>query len=188
VKPTDPVALYLDLLKKTLTNLIYLEHEVPAKVWFPGEDPWQQRWHGRDWPSVAVTMAGMERLSNLQMACETVLREGVPGDLLEAGTWRGGAAILMQGVLAAHGACGERRCGWTVLRCRCPIGSAFRRHRRRCTPTTTCASPPTRCANFQRFDRSPTTSASWKAWRHAAGAGCRGCSLLRLTATCMSRR
>ncbi|HSR22557.1 MAG TPA: TylF/MycF/NovP-related O-methyltransferase, partial [Candidatus Eisenbacteria bacterium] len=33
---------------------------------------------------------------------------GVPGDLLEAGVGRGGAAILMRGVLAAHGVAGRR--------------------------------------------------------------------------------
>jgi O-methyltransferase len=32
-----------------------------------------------------------------------VLADGVPGDLLEAGTWRGGAAILMRAVLEAMG-------------------------------------------------------------------------------------
>jgi len=32
-----------------------------------------------------------------------VLADGVPGDVLEAGVWRGGATIFARGVLEAHG-------------------------------------------------------------------------------------
>jgi O-methyltransferase len=58
---------------------------------------------GRDWPPRAHTMVGRKRLDHLQTAVETVLREGVPGDLIETGVWRGGSVILMRGVLAAYG-------------------------------------------------------------------------------------
>jgi len=51
----------------------------------------------------AVTMLPRRRLDHLQQCIETVLREGVPGDLLEAGVWRGGATIFMRAVLAAQG-------------------------------------------------------------------------------------
>ena len=59
---------------------------------------------GRDWPVRAETMIGLRRLDNLQLAVETVLAEGVPGDLVETGVWRGGAVIFMRAVLRAHGA------------------------------------------------------------------------------------
>lgn len=55
------------------------------------------------WSVAAQTTMGPERLEHLQDAVQTVLREGVPGDLIEAGTWRGGGAILMRAVLHAHG-------------------------------------------------------------------------------------
>lgn len=48
-------------------------------------------------------MIGAERLRNLRECIESCLREGVPGDLIETGVWRGGATIFMRGVLAAHG-------------------------------------------------------------------------------------
>jgi len=52
---------------------------------------------GRDWPPRAHTMVGRKRLDHLQSAVETVLREGVPGDLIETGVWRGGSVILYWG-------------------------------------------------------------------------------------------
>jgi O-methyltransferase len=58
---------------------------------------------GRDWPSEAETMIGPARLNHLQWCVEEVLRQNVPGDLMETGVWRGGACILMRAVLRAHG-------------------------------------------------------------------------------------
>jgi len=62
-----------------------------------------RRVKGFDWPATAVTMIGLNRLSYLQEQVEAVLAEGIPGDLIETGVWRGGACILMRAVLAAHG-------------------------------------------------------------------------------------
>jgi predicted O-methyltransferase YrrM len=42
-------------------------------------------------------------LNNLQHCIESVLRENVPGDFLEAGVWRGGASIFARAVLKAYG-------------------------------------------------------------------------------------
>jgi O-methyltransferase len=61
------------------------------------------REEGRDWPVNGVTMVGLRRLDHLHHAVERVLADGVPGDLIEAGVWRGGAGILMRAVLAVHG-------------------------------------------------------------------------------------
>ena len=48
-------------------------------------------------------MIGLYRLDNLQQCITDVLRREVPGDLIEAGAWRGGATIFMRAVLAAYG-------------------------------------------------------------------------------------
>jgi hypothetical protein len=58
---------------------------------------------GKDWPEDAETMIGMLRLDCIQECVETVLRDDIPGDFLEAGVWRGGATIFMKGMLAAYG-------------------------------------------------------------------------------------
>jgi hypothetical protein len=42
------------------------------------------------------------RLNNIQYCVETVLRENIPGDLIETGVWRGGACIFMRAVLAVN--------------------------------------------------------------------------------------
>jgi len=47
-------------------------------------------------------MVGMRRLDNLHQCTRTVLREGIPGDLVETGVWRGGCAILMRAILEAY--------------------------------------------------------------------------------------
>ncbi|MBX9626474.1 MAG: TylF/MycF family methyltransferase [Gemmataceae bacterium] len=104
--PGDAAGLYLDLLKRCLTNWLYPEVEAvldPARPFDPG-----RRTEGLDWPPTAHTMVGRRRLDQLQRCVEAALREGVPGDLLEAGVWRGGAGILMRGVLRAYGVADRR--------------------------------------------------------------------------------
>ena len=65
-------------------------------------DPEDQRL-GLIWPADAETMVGMVRLRNLIACVRTVLDERIPGDLLEAGVWRGGSVTMMRAVLAAYG-------------------------------------------------------------------------------------
>jgi O-methyltransferase len=98
---TDPIALYLDLLKRSLTNWIYAEGE--AKLLPDAPFDFRRRLEGRDWPILAQTMIGIQRLNNLQSCVEQVLQDQIPGDLIETGVWRGGATILMRGILQAYG-------------------------------------------------------------------------------------
>jgi O-methyltransferase len=126
-----PVDLYLDVLKKTLTAAFYPESSWQVVTGFrPGPpsllgqlrqwivrqlhrrglllvrqkpfDP-ESRAVGRDWPCFGYSMVGLARMDNLHACIATVLREQIPGDLIETGVWRGGCAILMKAVLARHG-------------------------------------------------------------------------------------
>ena len=121
VSPPDLPERYLALLK---SHLIRGSYRVPdpfvgslkAKVYRPVQqalarlglqlvrpvDPVAQE-QGLDYSSDADTMIGRRRLDNLQFCVTDVIRSGVPGDLLEAGVWRGGAAIFMRAILHAHG-------------------------------------------------------------------------------------
>lgn len=110
--------LYIELLKRCVGNFVYdddldlLHGRVrvdPASgecEVLPGQPipaPPREKFLGSVWPSRAHTMIGMPRLDNLHQTIERVLADGVPGDLIETGVWRGGATIFMRGVLAAHG-------------------------------------------------------------------------------------
>jgi O-methyltransferase len=111
--------LYLELLIGGLTHTIYPrvdQMELPEELverLTPGmreaEDKWMifhpelARAQGRDWPLYAQTMIGLERMRSVRRCVETVLRDDVPGDLIEAGVWRGGVGILMRGILKAYG-------------------------------------------------------------------------------------
>jgi O-methyltransferase len=115
---------YLDLLQRTLTRSAFddeivepfrssavldrvarrLARRTGAEVVRRRHPDPRQREVGADLPAGAETMVGLKRLANLRECIETVLRDGVPGDVVETGVWRGGASIFMRGVLAAHGA------------------------------------------------------------------------------------
>jgi O-methyltransferase len=120
--------LYLDLLKKCVTRYIFPETAEPLRWRTSGvaqrslyglverlmaryglcimrRTHYQPatREQGHDWPSEADTMIGLKRLDNLHECIISVLRDGVPGDLIETGVWRGGASIFMRGALKAYG-------------------------------------------------------------------------------------
>jgi hypothetical protein len=115
---------YIDLLKNVLTASIYEESSWSStalarsgpRLWLHKLlSRWslllvrrrafdaQARQEGRDWPMFGYTMAGHERLNNVQRCVETVLRENIAGDLIETGAWRGGMTIFMRALLQAHG-------------------------------------------------------------------------------------
>ena len=98
--------LYLDLMKRCLTNLIYQDRS----TLFGKDEPFdlRMRVEGRDWPANAHTMIGIHRLDNLHFCVEDVLARNVPGDLMETGVWRGGAAILMRAILKVNGVADRR--------------------------------------------------------------------------------
>jgi O-methyltransferase len=120
---------YVWLLKRALTNLIYPEDE--QRLWLlsgtdgpPAEPPAQEylrdiryrdpegyeylrrakrigavihRQPGR----YSHTMIGLQGLTAIERLAEDLFQQGVPGDFVDAGTWRGGAAILMRALQSA---------------------------------------------------------------------------------------
>jgi hypothetical protein len=120
--------LYLELLMGALTHTIYptLDRmEVPAEYMdrlAEGVEETDEGWmifhpelaraQGRDTPLHAQTMVGLQRMRSVRRCVETVLKDDVPGHLIEAGAWRGGVGILMRGILKAHGV--EDRWVWVA--------------------------------------------------------------------------
>lgn len=126
---TKPQLLYLDLMKKTLSFMLWDETGVPIETFIykrslkkrillrafsrilklfnlqavkPVNYTRQQREDGMIWPMRADTMIGLKRLDNIQFCVESVLRNSIDGDLIETGVWRGGATIFMRAILATY--------------------------------------------------------------------------------------
>lgn len=115
--------LYLDLVKRCVINLPYVDAELNpiqphgraraavlrlcqrlgVQLAHARRGDYEQRREGTDFSDVAHSMLSLKRLDNVQSCVETVLREGVPGDLIETGVMRGGVIILMRAVLKAYG-------------------------------------------------------------------------------------
>lgn len=125
------VADYLDLLKRSLLNEIYLDDELRLlylRDCLTGEDEFDY-WVLHDirtarsdkyedlkasrrigqFPERKInrsgfshTMMGRQRLDSLHACLDDIARRGVAGDLMECGVWRGGGCILMAGWLRAH--------------------------------------------------------------------------------------
>ena len=129
-RTTSEASLYLDLLKRSLTGSLAEDNDsILGGVRTAGSTSWKRRLAnvvgdvaaranveiaykkpydpmsrelGRDWPSRAESMIGLRRMDNIQHCVQTVIDERVPGDLLEAGVWRGGACIFMKANLVAR--------------------------------------------------------------------------------------
>lgn len=61
------------------------------------------RAEGTDWPAFGYTMIGVKRLNHLESRIRSIVADGIPGDLIETGVWRGGSAIFMRAVLKQLG-------------------------------------------------------------------------------------
>jgi O-methyltransferase len=117
-------SLYIDLLKKTLidyhrldlgeyrpvlpytpswrSNLLYSiaklmgkKYVVCRKIDFKADE----RLEGEDWPTSADSMIGLKRMENIEYCVNEIIKNNIPGDLIETGVWRGGAVILMKAML-----------------------------------------------------------------------------------------
>ena len=116
------VDLYLDIMKKTLTNWVYGDNEMAPvnsdkplwnflikkmkakgyKVLYNKPFDKELRMTGKDWPPTAFTMIGIKRLNNLQNCLENIVANNIQGDFIETGVWRGGATIFMRAFLKAY--------------------------------------------------------------------------------------
>lgn len=109
---------YLDLLKKCLTRTLFDEtlDRIPRNdktLWrrlrYAGYSsinrmlrPWNLTLAHSRRPT-GETMIGMDRLNNLEHCLLSVIRDKTPGDVIEAGVWRGGATIFMKAALDTYG-------------------------------------------------------------------------------------
>ena len=90
--------MYIDLLKKCVSDYIYISNDVCTGI---KVNDFQLE-NGTVWPDRAHTMIGVKRLNNIHFCVEDILKNNIEGDLIETGVWRGGATILMKGILKAN--------------------------------------------------------------------------------------
>lgn len=92
---------YLDLMEKCILGTIYKDPATASPAGQVYDDALRKA--GRDWPSKAHTMVGEKRLRNARQMAELAILQGIPGDFIETGVWRGGASIMMRAVCEAYG-------------------------------------------------------------------------------------
>ena len=92
--------LYLDLLKRSLTNSLFsVEPDANKK----DELKFITGFIDHYIKAPAVSMLPLARFDNLQACVSQALKDGVPGDLIETGVWRGGSCIFMRAILMVYG-------------------------------------------------------------------------------------
>jgi O-methyltransferase len=91
---------YLDLLEACLTGTV--TNDASISPWVEKEFNPELRFLGRDWPEHAQTMIGTVRMRNVRFLLEKIIENGIPGDVIETGVWRGGACIYMRAILLAY--------------------------------------------------------------------------------------
>jgi hypothetical protein len=135
--PAKPVAAYLELLKRSILNEIYLDDELRIlylRACLAGEDRFEfpvlhdiRTLRADDYGKLTASreigqffdrnirkagfshsMMGRRRLDNLHECLDLVRERGLDGDVIECGVWRGGGCIFMAGYFLAHGMQGRR--------------------------------------------------------------------------------
>jgi Macrocin-O-methyltransferase (TylF) len=109
IKGPETAELFLDLLKRSLTNTLFAtepdsnEEDNPRYV-SKAIQHYQQ--------GPAVSMVPLARMNQLQNCVVDVVTKQVPGDLVETGVWRGGVTIFMRALLKVLG--DQDRCVWAA--------------------------------------------------------------------------
>ena len=118
---------YLNLIKRSLTGLTSIENEMRLEHFSKRSDEIHDPEFLRDiryrqadmrarverakktgemlngWPMIyAHSFIGFHGLDHIERLAETLFAEGIPGDFVDAGTWRGGSAIFMRALQHAY--------------------------------------------------------------------------------------
>ena len=99
---------YTEMVKSVVTGVVYLQAEpqVIPTLSRPRmsvkEFNLEKRKVGLDWTYLGDTMTGWMRIDNVRKLLIDVMTNGVPGDFIETGVWRGGMSIFARSVIHAY--------------------------------------------------------------------------------------
>ena len=95
---------YVELIKRAVSNYLYLGGAGSFAAFNATEhyDQKASRWRV-DPLSRPASLLSKGQLDLIERCLLDVVARGVPGHLLEAGVWRGGAVVLMRALLEAYG-------------------------------------------------------------------------------------
>jgi O-methyltransferase len=100
---------YIDLIKRSITNYNYLGGDASFEqfrcVTHYDVKPGQWKIDRVAQPVTLLTKAQLDLVETSILAAE---ENGVPGDFIEAGVWRGGVIILMRAVMSAYEITGRK--------------------------------------------------------------------------------
>ena len=109
--PTHDIhrAAYIDLLKRSITNYLYLGGDKPIEDFrcVSHYDLATSTWK-IERLSQPLTLLNKDQLDLIEKAILSIEERRVPGDFIEAGIWRGGAIILMRALIDAYSLDGRR--------------------------------------------------------------------------------
>jgi len=94
IKSDQTQKLYLDLMKGVLINLYQIQNTDGYNI--------QDRINGIGWNPNAYTMLSLKQLNAIDFMYADIIKNNIPGDLIECGVWRGGATIFMKALLKSN--------------------------------------------------------------------------------------
>jgi O-methyltransferase len=100
---------YIELIKRSVTNYLYLGGEDEFRTFSSCDhyDPPKGEWR-IDPLARPLSLLDRRQLALVETSILSLESQGVPGDYIEAGVWRGGVIILMRALLNAYGIADRR--------------------------------------------------------------------------------
>lgn len=100
IKPIKPLSSFTNKIARKIDNILRKKgHAIIRMLPYDKE----KRIIGKDWSPFAETMVGLKRLENIQHCVLDLIENKIEGDFIEAGVWRGGTTIFMNGILKVSG-------------------------------------------------------------------------------------
>ena len=98
--------MYVETIKNFVSGVVYGKAELSTTPRLSGTLNAfalnnERRAGGKDWAYAGDTMTGLKRLDNVYELLKQVTNNGIKGDYIETGVWRGGSSVFAKAVISA---------------------------------------------------------------------------------------